>query len=63
MTSDQVKYGSWCSIVGDQQVCQIIDTPTLWGEILYRAWLSGSDTVVRIPASKLKPLESEEKRS
>lgn len=38
------------------QLCQVIETQTLWGETTCRAWLPGSDSVVRIPASRLKPL-------
>ena len=40
------------------QLCQVIETQTLWGETTCRVWLPGSDAVVRIPASRLKPLES-----
>jgi len=38
--------------------CQVIETQTLWGETTCRVWLPGRDSVVRIPASKLKSLES-----
>ena len=38
------------------QLCQVIETQTLWGETTCRVWLPGSDAVVRIPASRLKPL-------
>ncbi len=40
------------------QLCQVIETQTLWGETTCRVWLPGRDSVVRIPASRLKPLES-----
>ncbi|MEW6138005.1 MAG: helicase-related protein [Thermodesulfobacteriota bacterium] len=40
------------------QLCQVVESRTLWGETTCRVWLPGSDTVVRIPASKLKPIES-----
>lgn len=39
------------------QICQIIETQTLWGETICRVWFPGNDSVVRIPASRLKPLE------
>ena len=39
------------------QLCQVIETQTLWGETTCRVWLPGSDSVVRIPAANLKPLE------
>ena len=40
------------------QLCQVIEAQTLWGETMCRIWLPGRDSVVRIPASRLKPLES-----
>ena len=39
------------------QLCQVIETQTLWGGTTCRVWLPGSDSVVRIPAANLKPLE------
>jgi len=41
-----------------QQLCQVIEAQTLWGETTCRVWLPGRDSVVRIPASRLKSLES-----
>jgi superfamily II DNA or RNA helicase len=38
--------------------CRVIEEQTLWGETTCRVWLPGSNSVVRIPASRLKPLES-----
>ncbi len=38
-------------------ICKIIETQTLWGDTTCRVWLPGSDSVVRIPASNLKPVE------
>ena len=40
------------------ELCQVIEVQTLWGEATCRVWLPGRDSVVRIPASKLMPLES-----
>lgn len=40
------------------QICQVIEVQTLWGETTCRVWLPGRDSVVRIPASRLKSLES-----
>jgi superfamily II DNA or RNA helicase len=40
------------------QLCQVIEAQTLWGETTCRVWLPGRDSVVRIPASRLKPIES-----
>jgi len=38
------------------QLCQVIETQTLWGETTCRVWLPGRDSVVRVPASRLAPL-------
>jgi hypothetical protein len=40
------------------QRCQVIESQTLWGETTCRGWLPGRDSVVRIPSSRLKPIES-----
>lgn len=50
--------GAWCYSPDHGQLCQVIETQTLWGETTCRVWLPNSDSVVRMPASKLKPLES-----
>ena len=39
------------------QLCRVIESQTLWGNMTYRVWLPSSDSVVRIPANNLKPLE------
>ncbi len=49
---------SWYYSPDHGQLCQVIEAQTLWGETTCRVWLSGRDSVVRIPASRLKPLES-----
>ena len=38
------------------QICQIIEAQTLWGETVFRVWLPDRDSVVRIPASRLKSI-------
>ncbi|MCL4553396.1 MAG: SNF2-related protein, partial [Candidatus Marsarchaeota archaeon] len=40
------------------QLCQVIEVQTLWGETICRVWLPGDGSVVRIPASRLKPIVS-----
>lgn len=40
-----------------RQICQVIESQTLWGETTCRIWLPGSDSVVRVPAARLSPLE------
>ncbi len=50
--------GSWAYTVDYGEICQVIEAQTLWGEATFRVWLPGRDSVVRIPASRLKSLES-----
>jgi superfamily II DNA or RNA helicase len=50
--------GAWYYSPDHGQLCQVIEVQTLWGETTCRVWLPGRDSVVRIPASRLKPLES-----
>lgn len=38
--------------------CQIIEEQTLWGQTVCRVWLPNQDTVVRVPQSALRPLDS-----
>ena len=49
--------GAWYYSPDHGQLCQVIETQTLWGETTCRVWLPCRDSVVRIPASRLKPLE------
>src|SRR3989304_1630389 len=48
----------WCYSPDHGQLCQVIEAQTLWGETTCRVWLPGRDSVVRIPASRLKSLQS-----
>lgn len=48
---------SWCYSPDHRQVCQVIETQTLWGETMCRIWVPGRDTVVRIPASRLRNVD------
>ena len=47
--------GSWLWSEEHGQ-CLVIETQTLWGDTFHRVWLPTQDTVIRIPAGKLKPL-------
>ena len=53
----KVKASSWYFIPDHEQLCQVIETQTLWGETTCRVWLPGRDSVVRVPASRLGSLE------
>ncbi|WP_368860853.1 DEAD/DEAH box helicase [Desulforhabdus sp. TSK] len=54
---DTFTQGAWYFSLDYRQLCQVIEAQTLWGETTYRVWLPGRDSVVRIPASRLKPIE------
>jgi len=61
MTQDQsvsIRVHQWFYSPDHGQLCQVIEAQTLWGETTCRVWLPGRDSVVRIPASRLKSLES-----
>jgi len=53
-----VDSGYWAYSPDHGQLCQVIESQTLWGETTCRVWLPGSDSLVRVPASRLKSLES-----
>jgi len=53
-----VENSNWYYSPDHGQLCQVIEAQTLWGETTCRVWLPGRDSVVRIPASRLKSLES-----
>jgi len=48
----------WYYSPDHDQLCQVIETRTLWGETICRVWLPGLDSVVRVPASALTSLEN-----
>lgn len=49
--------GGWAYHQDDGQLCRVIDIQTLWGETTCLVWIPGRDSVVRIPAYRLKPLD------
>ena len=56
--SVSIRVHQWFYSIDHHSICQVIESQTLWGETTCRIWLPGRDSVVRIPASRLKPLES-----
>ncbi|MDM8522963.1 helicase-related protein [Desulfococcaceae bacterium HSG8] len=44
---------NWYYSPAHGQLCQVIETRTLWGNTTCRIWLPGSDSVVHIPAADL----------
>ncbi len=49
--------GEWLYSIEHHQACRVIERQELWGDTTCRVWLPGSDSVVRIPAANLKPIE------
>ena len=54
----QIDASHWYYSPEHGQLCQVIEAQTLWGETTCRVWLPDRDSVVRIPFSRLKSLES-----
>ena len=52
------RLGNWAWSMDYGELCQVIEAQTLWGETTCRVWLRGRNSVVHIPASRLKSLES-----
>ena len=49
--------GAWVHSTDHGQLCRIIESETLWGETTCRVWLPAQDTIVRVRADQLKPLD------
>lgn len=49
--------GTWVYCSKYQQVCKIIETQNLWGDIIYRVWLPNQNEVVRVRQDELKPVD------
>ena len=54
----RIDANSWYYITDHSELCQVIETQTLWGDTICRVWLPNRDSVVRIPASRLNSLEN-----
>jgi len=50
--------GAWIYSLDHRRPCKIVDSQVLWGETTHHIWLPGSDAVIRVPASRVQPLES-----
>ena len=46
--------GGWAWSVDHQQVCQVVETQTLWGDTLCRVWIPAKDAVVRVRSDRLQ---------
>jgi len=52
-----ITHGSWIWSQDHRQLGQVIEFQTLWDEATCWVWLPGRDSVVRVPVSRLSPLE------
>jgi superfamily II DNA or RNA helicase len=52
-----IENGNWYYSPKHRELCRVIETQTLWGETVCRVWLPGKDTVVRLPAERLRPVQ------
>ena len=55
--SVSVRMNQWFYSPDHDQLCQVLESQTLWGQTTCRVWLPGRDSVVRIPVSRLSLLE------
>ncbi len=46
----------WRYSFDHKELCRVIETQTLWGETVCRVWMPSKNAVVRVSASRLKPL-------
>lgn len=45
--------GEWAWSLEHRQACRIVEAQDLWGEVFYRVWVPGKDTIVRVRADQL----------
>ena len=49
--------GKWQYSTIHDWACKVIETQTLWGDTTCRVWLPDSDSLIRVSASSLRPIE------
>lgn len=52
-----IKSQEWAFSVEHGQACRVLEMESFWGQEIYRIWLPDQDTVVRVQAERLKPLD------
>lgn len=58
-----VGIGEWMRLADSRQPCRVVDQQELWGTVAFNVWLPMQDTVVRVPADRLLPLDGSEDAS
>ncbi|WP_323721301.1 DEAD/DEAH box helicase [Acetomicrobium sp.] len=52
----EINHTEWYYNLDHNDLCRVIETQTLWGETVCRVWMPSKNAVVRVSASRLKPL-------
>jgi len=50
----------WYSIHDHAQLCQVLERQEIWGETICKVWLPAENTVLTVPASRLRPIKGEQ---
>jgi superfamily II DNA or RNA helicase len=58
MLTEKYENSIWRYAPDYGQVCQVIESQTLWGETTFRVWLPRENLVVLVPASRLASLDT-----
>ncbi len=53
----------WLWSIDHRQPCKVVEATSLWGEVAYQVWLPSTDSVMRVPGDRLKPLATHEAAS
>jgi superfamily II DNA or RNA helicase len=52
--------GQWLWSIEHRQPCKVLESSSLWDEATFLVWLPATDSVVRVPPDRLKPLDASE---
>ena len=57
MAVPDYRVGEWCWMPRQASACQVVDRQDVWGQVSFRVWLPGKDTVLRARVGDLTALE------
>jgi superfamily II DNA or RNA helicase len=58
MAVPDYRVGDWCWMPRQASACRVVDRQEVWGQVSFRVWLPGKDTVLRARAEDLTALEA-----
>ena len=58
MAVPDYRVGDWCWMPRQASACRVVDRQEVWGQVSFRVWLPGKDTVLRARAEELTALEA-----